>query len=186
VLEPDEALTALVRARLPFPRDSRIRIRPVDGRTGLAALRDASADVLVVDAFLGGRVPAELTTTEFMAEAARVVGPTGLLLMNVADGPPGTYTKRLLTTVRTRFTDLALVSDPAVLKLRRFGNLVVAATSGALPVDEIVAASARAMFPRRVLHGPAVAAWAGGAAPLSDDDPMRSPAPPDDIWRVPG
>src|SRR4051812_35545495 len=55
VLEPDAALTALVRARLPLPRGSRIRIRPVDGRTGVAALADASADVVVLDAFHGGR-----------------------------------------------------------------------------------------------------------------------------------
>src|SRR3954447_8149729 len=29
VLEPDAELTALVRARLPFPRNARIRVRPV-------------------------------------------------------------------------------------------------------------------------------------------------------------
>ena len=34
------------------------RIRPVDGRAGVAQLRDASADVVVVDAFRGGRVTA--------------------------------------------------------------------------------------------------------------------------------
>ena len=36
VLEPDEALTALVRERLPLPRDSGIRVRAEDGRAGLA------------------------------------------------------------------------------------------------------------------------------------------------------
>jgi spermidine synthase len=92
VLEPDAALTALVRARLPLPRTSRIRIRPVDGRGGVAALADASADVVVLDAFHGGRVPGELTTAEFMTEIARVLRPTGVLLANIADGPPVTYT----------------------------------------------------------------------------------------------
>ena len=186
VLEPDEAMTALVRARLPFARDSRIRIRPVDGRTGVAALRDASADVLVIDAFLGGRVPAELTTRQFLADVAGVVAPTGLVLVNVADGPPGTFTKRLVATLRAQFADVALIADPAVLKLRRFGNVVAAATQGSLPADAVVAAGARAMFPRRVLHGAELATWAGGAAALTDDDSMRSPAPPDEIWRVPG
>src|SRR3954454_12398809 len=41
VLEPDSDLTALVRSRLPFDRDARIRIRPVGGREGVAGLRDA-------------------------------------------------------------------------------------------------------------------------------------------------
>src|SRR5438309_11728115 len=80
VLEPDAALTALVRARLPFPRNHRIRVRAVDGRTGVAALRDASADVVVLDAYQGGRVPAELTSAEFLADVARVLRPDGLLL----------------------------------------------------------------------------------------------------------
>src|SRR4051812_5996034 len=75
VLEPDSALTAVVRARLPLPTRSRIRIRAVDGRSGVAALRDASADVVVLDAFHGGRVPAELSTREFAAEVSRVLRP---------------------------------------------------------------------------------------------------------------
>src|SRR4051812_7949918 len=66
VFEPDTALTALVRARLPLPRAGRIRIRPVGGRAGVAALGNASADVVVLDAFHGGRVPGELTTVEFL------------------------------------------------------------------------------------------------------------------------
>ena len=62
VLEPDAELTELVRRRLPLPRQHRIRIRPQDGRTGVAALADASADVVVLDAYADGRVPASLTT----------------------------------------------------------------------------------------------------------------------------
>ncbi|MGH8860365.1 MAG: spermidine synthase, partial [Jatrophihabitantaceae bacterium] len=80
VLEPDAALTQTVRARLPFPRGARIRVRPVAGRDGIGALAGASADVLVLDAYLGGRVPPELTTAEFLAEAARVLRNDGVLL----------------------------------------------------------------------------------------------------------
>jgi spermidine synthase len=185
VLEPDAALTALVRARLPFARDARVRVRAVDGRTGVAALRDSSADVLVVDAFLGGRVPAELTTAEFVADAARVLRADGVLLVNIADGPPGIFTKRLVATVRTALPEVLVVADAAVLKLRRFGNVVLVASAQALPGDAIVAASARAMFPRSVRQGAQLRRWVGAALPLVDDDSMRSPAPPDDMWRVP-
>jgi hypothetical protein len=31
-----------------------------------------------------------------------------------------------------------------------------------------------------------VITFAGGAAPLSDANPMRSPQPPEEIWRVGG
>jgi SAM-dependent methyltransferase len=186
VLEPDAALTALVRARLPFARGTRVRIRPLDGRTGVAALAADSADVVVLDAFHGGRVPAEVTTAEFVADVARVLRPSGVLLANVADGPPGTYVRRLVSTVRAALPSVLLLADPAVLKQRRFGNVVLAASRGELPVASVTRAASGAPFPRRVIAGRALIEFAGGAAPLTDADPMRSPQPPDEIWRVGG
>lgn len=91
VLEPDAELTDLVRRELPLPRRHRIRVRPVDGRSGVAALKDDSADVVVVDAYADGRVPADLGTVEFLTDVARVLRPTGLVLLNLADEPNGRY-----------------------------------------------------------------------------------------------
>jgi len=184
VLEPDEALIAFVRARLPLPRGSRIRIRPVDGRAGVAALKDASADAAVLDAFHGGRVPAHLTTREFVADVVRVLRPDGVLLVNVADGPPVTYTRRLTATLREAFADVLIVADSGVVKGRRFGNVVLAAGRSALPVAAVRRAAARAAFPRTVHHGPALTTFVGGAEPLTDADALRSPQPPDELWRI--
>ncbi|PZS36213.1 MAG: spermidine synthase-like protein [Pseudonocardiales bacterium] len=186
VLEPDAALTALVRAQLPFARGTRVRIRPVGGRQGMAALAAASADVVVLDAFHGGRVPAELTSVEFVADAARVLRPDGVLLANIADGPPGTFIRRLVSTVRAQLPSMLLVADPAVLKQRRFGNVVLAASRSALPVAAVIRAACGGAFPRRVVTGSGLTEFAGGAPPLTDADPMRSPQPPDEIWRVGG
>lgn len=183
VLEPDGALTDLVRARLPLPRRSGIRVRTIGGREGVAALRDASADVLVLDAFAGGRVPAELTTGEFLADAARVLKPGGLFLANVADCP-GQYTRRLVATLRATFADVLLRADPAVIRGRRYGNIALAASTAPLPTAEIARAAAGAMFPQRALFGAELAAFAGTSAPLTDADALRSPAPPEEAWRV--
>ena len=68
VLEPDEELTQVVRERLPLPRRSGIKVRAVDGRSGIAAMRDDFADLVIVDAFAGARVPPELTTTPALRE----------------------------------------------------------------------------------------------------------------------
>jgi spermidine synthase len=184
VLEPDGALTATVRARLPFPRGARIRVREVDGRTGTAGLKDASADLLVLDAFAGGRVPTDLTTTEYAVDVARVLRPDGVFLANIADGPPLTYVRRVAAAVRAALPQVLLRADPAVLKGRRFGNIVLAAAAGDLPVEEIQRHASSAMFRQQVLHGAALDRFVGSAAPLTDADPMRSPAPPDEIWRV--
>jgi hypothetical protein len=184
VLEPDEALTAAVRAKLPFPRGARIRVRPVDGRTGTAGLKTASADVLVLDAFQGGRVPTDLTTVEYVAEVARVLAPDGVLIVNIADGPPLTYVRRVVASIVTHLPNALIRADPGVLKGRRFGNIVVAAGAGELPVDEITRNASGAMFRQQVLAGLDLRRFVGTAKPLTDADPMRSPAPPDEMWRV--
>lgn len=186
VLEPDAALTSLVRARLPFARGTRVRIRPVGGRAGVAALAVASADVLVLDAFHGGRVPAELTTAEFVADVARVLRPSGVLLVNIADGPPGVFVRRLVSTLCAGLPSALLIADPAVLKRRRFGNVVLAASRGELPVATVTRAASGAAFPRRVVSGPELVTFAGGAPPLTDAHPLRSPQPPEEMWRVGG
>jgi SAM-dependent methyltransferase len=184
VFEPDAELIATVRARLPFARNTRVRIRPVDGREGMPALPDGGADLVVLDAFAGGRVPAALTTVEFTREVARVLRPDGLFVANVADGPPLTYTRRLAATLRTVLPQVALRADPAVLRRRRFGNVVLVAARSELPMDGLARAAAGAMFPQRVVCDSALDQLIGGAPPLTDADGMRSPAPPDELWRV--
>jgi SAM-dependent methyltransferase len=178
VLEPDAALTSLVRERLPLPPGARIRIRPADGRSGVGALADASADVLVLDAFHGGRVPAELTTAEFLADVARVLRPDGVLLANIADGPGLAYATRVVATVRVHLPEVVVSAEPAVLKSRRFGNLVVAASRAPLPYEAVVRAAAAAPFPRSVSGD-----FGAGGKPLTDATAMRSPQPPEETWR---
>ena len=184
VLEPDEALTAMVRARLPFPRNSRIRVRPVEGREGTAGLKTGSADVLVLDAFQGGRVPTNLTTAEYAADVARVLTDDGVMIANIADGPPLTYIRRVVASIRLALPQVLIRADPAVLKGRRFGNIVIAASRAELPVVEIASDAASAMFRQQVIFGAGVTRFVGGATPLTDADPMRSPTPPEDMWRV--
>jgi spermidine synthase len=182
--EPDTALTAMVRARLPLPRQLRLRIRPLGGRDGVAGMPDSSADVVVLDAFLGGRVPAEVTTAEFFADVARVLRPAGVLLANLADGPPLHYCRQVVATVRSHLPQVLLAADPAVLRGRRFGNVVLAASRATLPLRAAQRAAAGAAFPRKVLHGAELTRFASGARRLTDARPVRSPQPPDELWRV--
>jgi spermidine synthase len=184
VLEPDVPLTELVRARLPFRRDVRVRIRPVDGRTGIAALRDASADVIVLDAYQGARTPAELTTVEFFADAARVLAPSGVLIANLADGGPLAYLRRAIRSAAGSLPELAIALDPAVRSGRRFGNVVLSASRAPLPLEAIRRAAASAMFPVAVVEGEELARLIRDADPFADDDRARSPAPPGDSWRT--
>ncbi len=185
VLEPDAALTELVRARLPFARDARVRIRPVNGRDGVAAMRTDSADVVVLDAFHGGRVPPDLTTVEFLTDVARVLRPGGVL--------PGQCRGRAAARVHppARSPRCRRCSPQrSCAPTRRCSSGGGSATwcsrrpRGTLPVADVARAAAAAMFPHQVVEGAALRAVVAGAAPLTEADPMRSPAPPDELWRV--
>lgn len=182
VLEPDAALTALVRERLPLSRGHRIRVRPVDGRAGVVALRDVSADVLVLDAYAAGRVPPELTTTAFFTDAARVVGD-GLVLANITDERDRSYVSRVVAGLQACFADVLVAAPAEVLKGRRFGNSVLVASQQPLDVAGLRRQVARLPFPAGVSHGPELRA---GKRPWTDEDSSASPQPPplDGTWRA--
>jgi spermidine synthase len=177
VLEPAVEVTELVRSRLPLPRHSGIKVRPVDGRTGVAALRDDTADVVVVDAFAGARVPPSLVTTAFFGDLARVVGPTGVVALNLTDRAPFGWTRRVVAGLRVALPHLLLTAEPATLRAKRLGNLVVVASRGPLPLDELRRRASSAASPYRVLDAGAVSDSFGGGTPFTDDDAEPSPPP---------
>ncbi|MDO4783880.1 MAG: fused MFS/spermidine synthase [Propionibacteriaceae bacterium] len=176
VLEPDAALVAEVRRKLPLARRSGIKIRETDGLAGLAAMGDAYADCVVVDAFDGGRVPAELATAEWFAEVARVLRPGGLVVMNLIDSAPFAWSRRCLAGLAAHFRHLVLGAEPAVFKGRRFGNLVATGSSVPLPVRAIARRCAASAFPYRLLNHKELVGWRAGAPPFGEADAQRSPA----------
>lgn len=187
VLEPDAALTEVVRRELPLPRGHRIRVRPLDGASGVLGLGSASADAVVVDAYAAGRVPAELTTSAFLEDVRRVLRPGGVVLMNVADEPNRHFLARVLATMTSvGYASVLVIATSEVMRGRRFGNTVVAAAaSGGLDVDAIRRAVARLPLPSSVRSGPEVRRMVAGARPLTEDDPSPSPLPPDPgAWRA--
>lgn len=184
VLEPDEEVTALVRMKLPFARATRVRIRPVDGRAGLLDLRRASADCIVLDAFAGARVPADLVTVECAALIERALRPSGLLAVNVGDGSGLSFTRRMAAAIGTSLPHMGVVTDKSVLSGRRYGNVVILASAAELAIDDLRRVLAREPFPVQCVAGGGLQRWLGDAAPFTDAATRRSPAPPYDSWRV--
>lgn len=177
VLEPAAAVTDLVRRELPLPRRSGIKVRAVDGRAGVAALRDDSADLLVVDAFADARVPGSLVTDAFFADLARVLGPSGTVALNLTDRAPFGWTRRAVAGLRAAFSSLLLTAEPATLRAKRLGNLVVVASQGPLPLDALRQRATTAAAPYRVLDAAAVSDSFGGGTAFTDADAEPSPAP---------
>ena len=185
VLEPNVELTKLVRRELPLPRHHRIRVRPMDGLTGIAALADASADVVVLDAYADGRVPAELTTVEFLADASRVLRASGTMLLNLADEPNMSYLRRVYAGLVTVFGQVAMVGTHEVLKGRRFGNTVAIASGSPLDMATLGRQVAKMPFPTGLRDGVQLARrFAGSAAFTALDCAQSPPPPPVEGWRV--
>ncbi|WP_283137677.1 spermidine synthase [Rhizohabitans arisaemae] len=179
VIEPDGALVELVRSQLAPPR---IKIRITDGRSGLAALRDGESDLVILDAFIGARIPGDLVTLEFLHDVLRVLRPTGTYLVNVADGPPLPFARRLVATIRSVFPHVAVVADPGVLRGRHFGNLIVAASGEPLPIETLVRRSAGSIPRGRVVHDEELDRFRGALPPIRDGQEIPVPVPPPEIF----
>jgi len=178
-VEVDAALVDLVRRRLPLRG---VRVRIGDARAVLERLRAGSYDVVIADVFAGGRTPAHLTSVEFMTAVRRVLRGGGVFAANVADGAPLAHARAQVATARAVFAQVALIADAAVLRGRRFGNLVLVASAEPLPVDALTRLTAGDPMPGRVLHGAELTRFTGGAKPVSDADAHPSPVPPADAF----
>ncbi|MBB5935114.1 spermidine synthase [Streptomyces zagrosensis] len=178
IVELDAALVQFVRRELPLDGNWRIRVRGTDARAGLGKVPDGWADLIIADVFSGARTPAHLTSTEFLTDASRALRPGGLYAANIADGAPLAYLRSQVATARAVFAESCLTADPAVLRGRRFGNAVLLAGDGILPVPELTRRAASDPHPGRVEHGAALADFTGGARPVTDANATPSPAPP--------
>jgi spermidine synthase len=165
VLEPDAGLVEEVRRQLPLPPRSGIKVRPVDGASGLPAVRDDSVDVVVLDAFAGGDVPPELLGTAFLGQVGRVLGEGGLLVANVTDRAPFPLVRRAVAGIRATFAEVVVGAEPATLKGRRVGNLVLVA-GARVPADDLRRRASTGAAPYRLFVGTPVLDSFGGGRPL--------------------
>ncbi|WP_221583710.1 spermidine synthase [Microbacterium sp. G2-8] len=185
VVELEQPLVDLVREHLPLPRDAQIRVRFGDARAGLARLPASlrgTVDLLVSDVYSGAQTPAHLTTTSFYREAAALLSPRGILLVNVADGSGLAFARRQAATIREVLPHVAILAEVQVLKGRRFGNLVFAASAEPLPTDWLPRLMAAGPHPAKVAEGREVDTFIAGALPVADDDATDSPRPSSSLF----
>lgn len=182
VIEWDVPLAEFVRRELPWDPADRIRVRGADARAGLGRLPSGRADLIIADVFSGARTPAHLTSVEFLAEVRRALSPAGLYAANIADGPPLGYLKAQIATARAEFSEVCLAAAPAVLRGRRFGNVVLLAADHELPIAELTRRVAADPQPARVMAGRELVDFTGGAAPVTDATAVPSPMPPPEVF----
>ena len=183
-VELDAPLIEFVREHLPWDKRWRLRVRAADAREALATLREASWDLVISDVFAGARTPRQVTTVEYVQLAARALRPGGVYAANVADGSPLAFARAQAATVSSVFGHVCVIAEASVLRGRRFGNLVLFASSAPLPLAALARRAAGDPFPARVIDGPDLVDWCAGAVPVTDEAAVDSPAPPPGAFEV--
>lgn len=130
VLEPNVELIDEVRVQAPLPARSGIRVRVVDGASGILGVAEASQNVVILDAFERGEVPEELMTAGFLEQVQRVLVGRGVFVANVVDQRPFPHVRSLVGLARG-LGAVVVGAEAATAKGRRRGNVLVAC--GAVP-----------------------------------------------------
>lgn len=128
VLEPNLELIVEVRALAPLPARSGIRVRGVDGASGILGVADASQNLVILDAFEHGEVPRELITVDFMEQVRRVLAERGVFVANVVDQRPFPHVRSLVGLARG-LGAVVVGAEAATVKGRRRGNVLLACGS---------------------------------------------------------
>jgi len=176
VVELDGKLAEYVRGWFDLPKAPLLRIRVGEARAVTETLTAQTRDFIIRDVFAGAFTPRPLTTAEFTAHAKRVLAPGGLYVANSGDAPDLKNAREDAATIAAAFKHTVIIADPAMLKGRRYGNMVMAGSDEPFGDDP--------QLRRRLLGGavPAhlwddaqVRAFAAGAPVRHDPPPSIAP-----------
>ena len=187
VIELERDLVDLVRTWLPWQREASIRIRYGDAREVVGRLPGGlrgSADLLVIDIFSGARTPAHVTSVEFYRSATQLLAASGVVLVNIADGPGLAFARGQVATLLAAVPHVAVLAEAQILKGRRYGNLVLVGSPSPLPLEWMPRLLAAGPHPAKLVTGHELANWLAGAPIVTDATAVPSPPPAKGIFQV--
>jgi spermidine synthase len=170
VYEIDGQLVELGRRSLDVRPGPQLRAMVGDARMLIGDRPDASADLIIGDAFGHLSVPWHLATREMAQEIHRVARPDGVYAQNVIDYPPLRFVRAEVATVAAVFEHVALIAPPAALAGEHGSNFVIVASRSPLPLAALkLRVPADADAPVTLITGAELAAFVGDATVLTDD-----------------
>ena len=179
VIEADDLLAAVVRRELGV---TGFRLRVGDARHALGKVRARTSDLVISDVFAGSDLPRHCTTAEYLDLVRGALRPGGMYVANIGDGPPFGFARSQVATLLGAFAHVVVMAEPAVLRGRRFGNLVLAGSDAPFDVEGLSRRAARAIGRARVVSGQAARDFTGGANPVTDATAGDAPSPPPDVF----
>lgn len=178
VVELDGKLAAYVRGWFDLPKAPLLRIRVGEARQVTESLTPQTRDLIIRDVFSGALTPRALTTREFNDHADRVLAPGGVYVVNSGDAPDLRSAREDAATIADAFEHTAIIADPAMLKGRRYGNIIIAGSHTPFDDDPKLARTLLGgAVPAHIWHDAQVRAFAAGAHIRHDPSPLQSPPP---------
>jgi hypothetical protein len=102
--------------------------------------------------------------------------------VNVADGAGLAFARSQASTLSYVFDHVAIAADPSMLKGRRFGNVVMYASSDPLPFDAMPRRLASDPAPAKLVEGDELRRFIAGAPVVTDATAVPSPPPARSIF----
>ncbi|MFF2031034.1 spermidine synthase [Arthrobacter sp. NPDC058192] len=164
VVELDGKLADYVRGWFDLPKAPLLRLRVGEARDVTESLTGQTRDVIIRDVFAGSLTPRPLTTREFNSHVRRVLAPGGLYVANSGDAPDLKNAREDAATIADSFEHTMIIADPAMLKGRRYGNMVMAGSDS--PFDDDPGLARRLLggaVPAHIWNDAKVRAFAAGA-----------------------
>jgi spermidine synthase len=177
VVELDGKLAEYVRGWFDLPKAPLLRIRVGEGREVTEGLTPGTRDLIIRDVFSGALTPRALTTREFNDHAQRVLAPGGLYVANSGDAPDLKNAREDAATIADTFAHTMIIADPAMLKGRRYGNMIMAGSHEPFGDDPQLARKLLGgAVPAHIWNDAKVRAFAVGAQIRHDARPAASTA----------
>ena len=187
VIELEQDLIDFVREHLPLQRGANIRIRYGDAREVMGKLPTGlhgNVDVVIVDVFSGARTPAHVTSVEFYKEAAKLLSPHGVLIVNVADGPGLAFARGQAATLQAVLPNVIALAETQVLKGRRFGNVVLVGSSDDSIGHWLPRLLAGGPHPAKAVEGAEMKQFIANAPIVLDATAIPSPTPNKTLFQI--
>ncbi len=177
VVELDGKLAEYVRGWFDLPKAPLLRIRVGEAREVTETLTADTRDFIIRDVFAGSLTPRPLTTAEFTEHIKRVLAPGGIYVVNSGDAPDLKNAREDAATIAAAFEHTLIIADPAMLKGRRYGNMVMAGSDAPLDGDpQLARRLLGGAVPAHIWDDARVRAFATGS-PVRHDPPGTSIAP---------
>jgi spermidine synthase len=134
--------------------------------------RRRSTDVVVCDVYDGPETVTVMFTAGMAGRVRGLLRPGGVYVANLSDAAPFAMSRVVAATLCSAFGSVAVLAEPPVLRGRRSGNLVLAATDTNDPTEvwaDVARRAAGGAVRSRVLVGEELEEFIGDAAPVESE-----------------